>query len=113
MVTPEQTWVMANLAPELSTRLAAGTACLGSQASSISTGLYMRPFMPPAAFSASTAVNKPACTSSPYWVLGPVMGMGTPIRMGSAAWAPRDAVPSRAAAAQEVLRRMNVLRCIE
>src|SRR3546814_14020986 len=41
-VTPEQAWATANLAPELTTRLAAGTACLGSPPSLMRMGSGFR-----------------------------------------------------------------------
>src|SRR5690554_7752886 len=86
-VVPEQAWATANLAPELMTRLAAGTACLGSQPSSISSGSSFLPLTPPASLMASIAVSAPAWIWSPYWVAGPVMGCGMPILMVSAAYA--------------------------
>src|SRR5690606_25775977 len=86
-VTPEQACATANLAPELTTRLAAGTACLGSQPSSIRMGSSFLPLTPPLALMVSMAVSAPAWICVPYWVLGPVMGWGMPILIVSAAWA--------------------------
>src|SRR3546814_14123770 len=83
-VVPEHACATANLAPELMTRLAAGTACLGSQPSSISRGSGFLPLTPHAALMASMAVSSAAWILSPFWGAGQVIGWGMRILMVSA-----------------------------
>src|SRR3546814_20219005 len=67
-VVPEHACATANLAPELMTRLAAGTACLGSQPSATSRGTRLLPLTTPAALMAPMVGRAPAWILSPYRV---------------------------------------------
>ncbi|CPM15765.1 Uncharacterised protein [Bordetella pertussis] len=90
--------------------MAAGTACFGSQPSSIRMGSSFLPFTPPLALMVSIAVSAPAWIWSPYWVLGPVMGWGMPILIVSAACTAPAKASAPSATASGVKRCENFMR---
>jgi hypothetical protein len=91
---PEQAWPSTNLICSPTTRFATVTACLGSQASSSTTILILRPLTPPASLIAAAAASAPRFISLPIEATGPVIGPATAMAMS---WAFAVAVSAESA----------------
>src|SRR5208283_5183126 len=81
---PEQAWPSTNLTCWPTIRFATATACFGSQASSCTTILILRPATPPASLIAAAAASAPRFIWSPIVATGPVIGPATAMTRSSA-----------------------------